>query len=49
MEIIITIFIVIFALFVIFRNIKKSSNGKCNCGHCSKSCPIRKDKETDSK
>ncbi|SFU56818.1 Virus attachment protein p12 family protein [Clostridium sp. DSM 8431] len=49
MEIIITIAIVLLAVFIIFKNIKKSSKGECNCGHCSKSCPARKEKEDASK
>lgn len=48
MEVIITVGIVLVAAFIIFKNIKTSAKGKCNCGHCSKSCPVRKDKETDS-
>ena len=33
----------------IFKNIKKSSKGECNCGHCSKGFPARKEKEDASK
>ncbi|MGG7177071.1 FeoB-associated Cys-rich membrane protein [Clostridium paraputrificum] len=42
MEIIITIGIVALAGFIIYKNIKTSSKGNCNCGTCSKSCPSRK-------
>lgn len=44
MEIAITIGILTLAGYIIYKNIKKSSEGKCNCGSCSKSCPMRKDK-----
>ncbi|MBW6411247.1 FeoB-associated Cys-rich membrane protein [Clostridium sp. YB-6] len=44
MEILVTIIIFIFAIYIIFKNIKNSSKGKCNCGSCSKHCPTRKDK-----
>ncbi|MGL5414058.1 MAG: FeoB-associated Cys-rich membrane protein [Clostridium sp.] len=41
-EIIITGLIVIVAAFIIYKNVKKSSKGGCNCGDCHKSCPSRK-------
>ncbi|MFR3909962.1 MAG: FeoB-associated Cys-rich membrane protein [Clostridium paraputrificum] len=42
MEILITAGIVTLAIFIIYKNIKTSSKGKCNCGTCSKNCPARK-------
>lgn len=39
MEIIIALVIAAFAVFIIFKNLKKSSKGECNCGTCSSSCP----------
>ncbi|WP_434642155.1 FeoB-associated Cys-rich membrane protein [Thermoanaerobacterium thermosaccharolyticum] len=38
-EIIITSAIVALAVFILYKNIKKSASGKCNCGNCSSSCP----------
>lgn len=45
MEILITIGIALLAIFIIYKNIKTSSKGKCNCGSCSKSCPVRIEKD----
>ena len=45
MEILITLAILSGAIYIIYKNIKKSSSGECNCGTCSKSCPVRKDKK----
>ncbi|MEN8077159.1 FeoB-associated Cys-rich membrane protein [Clostridioides difficile] len=39
MEILITALLVIAAGYILFRNIKKSSKGNCNCGSCSSQCP----------
>ncbi|MFQ7596451.1 FeoB-associated Cys-rich membrane protein [uncultured Clostridium sp.] len=39
MEIIITAILIIASVYIIFKNIKKSSKGDCNCGNCSSSCP----------
>ncbi|HHV73200.1 MAG TPA: FeoB-associated Cys-rich membrane protein [Thermoanaerobacterium sp.] len=38
-EIIITSIIVVSAIFILYKNIKKSTSGQCNCGSCSSSCP----------
>lgn len=38
-EIIITSAIVALAVFILYKNIKKSTSGQCNCGSCSSSCP----------
>ena len=42
MEILITIIIIAFAIFILYKNIKNSSKGKCNCSNCptskSKNC-----------
>jgi len=45
MEILITLVILSGAIYIIYKNIKKSSKGECNCGTCSKTCPARKNKE----
>ena len=42
MEILVTVGIVALAIFIIYKNIKTSSKGKCNCSGCSKDCPSRK-------
>lgn len=42
MEILVAAGIAILAGFIIYKNVKTSSKGKCNCGSCSKSCPVRK-------
>ena len=39
MEILATIVIALLASFIIYKNIKKSSKGGCNCGSCSSHCP----------
>lgn len=38
MEVIVAIAIGLFAAFIIYKNIKKSSKGDCNCGSCSSHC-----------
>ncbi len=38
MEILITIIIVVLAIFILFKNLKKKSKG-CNCGSCTSICP----------
>lgn len=38
MEVIVAIEIGLFAAFIIYKNIKKSSKGDCNCGSCSSHC-----------
>lgn len=38
-EIIFTILIIAIAVFIFYKNLKKSTSGECNCGSCSKSCP----------
>lgn len=42
MEILITAVIVVIAAYIIYKNVKKSSKGECNCGSCHKNCPSRK-------
>ena len=49
MEILITLVIVAFAAYIIFRTIRKSSKGGCNCGSCSNHCPMYEEKETTLK
>ncbi|MGL4772341.1 MAG: FeoB-associated Cys-rich membrane protein [Clostridium sp.] len=43
MELIITLCIVGFAGFIIYKNVKKSSSGECNCSSCHAKCPSRKE------
>lgn len=46
MEFLITALIIIAALFIIYKNLKKSSKGQCSgCSGCKAkgSCPSRKD------
>ncbi|WP_370830553.1 FeoB-associated Cys-rich membrane protein [Clostridium sp.] len=38
MEIFITALLVIASGYILFKNIKKSSKGGCNCGSCSSHC-----------
>lgn len=40
MEIIITILLLGIAIFIFYKNLKKSTKGECNCGSCSSSCPM---------
>lgn len=42
MEIIISVGILLIALLIIYKNVKVSSKGICNCETCSKSCPINR-------
>ncbi|MDP4143024.1 MAG: FeoB-associated Cys-rich membrane protein [Bacillota bacterium] len=43
-EIIVTLLIAISAAYFLYKNIKKKASGSCDCGHCSKSCSVRKTK-----
>ena len=44
MEIIITSIIVLLACFIIYKNIRSSSKGKCsNCSSCNKKCSQNKE------
>ena len=47
MEIFITILIILIAVFIIYKNIRKSSKGYCNCGSCSSHCPKNKKLDTN--
>lgn len=47
MEIIITIGIIGFAAFILYKNLRKSAKGNCNCGSCSSHCPMYKNKDKD--
>ncbi|MBM6820096.1 MAG: FeoB-associated Cys-rich membrane protein [Clostridium sp.] len=38
MEIFIAALLIIVAGYILFKNIKKSSKGDCNCGSCSSHC-----------
>ncbi len=38
MEILITILIFVLVIYILFKNIKASANGKCNCSNCSSKC-----------
>jgi FeoB-associated Cys-rich membrane protein len=48
-EILITLIIVAFAGFTIYKTVRKSSKGGCNCGSCSNHCPMYEDKENGIK
>lgn len=39
MEIIITVIVITIAIFIFYKNLKKSTSGECNCGSCSSGCP----------
>ncbi|MDO4535897.1 MAG: FeoB-associated Cys-rich membrane protein [Clostridium perfringens] len=43
MEILITILIFSLGLYILFKNIKASAKGKCNCSNCSCKCPKYKE------
>lgn len=45
MEYIIAGSIFLVSILIIYKNVKTSSKGKCNCGTCSKSCPMNKEKK----
>lgn len=38
-EVIITALILGAAGFIFYKDVKKSAQGKCNCGSCSTNCP----------
>ncbi|WP_394371310.1 FeoB-associated Cys-rich membrane protein [Clostridium celatum] len=38
LEIIITALLLVAAVYILFKNVKKSSKGNCNCGSCSSKC-----------
>ncbi|SHF19282.1 FeoB-associated Cys-rich membrane protein [Clostridium fallax] len=48
MEIIITLVIVALAIFIIYKNLKRSSKGECNCNSCNSHCSKYKDKKDKS-
>lgn len=39
MEILITILILSLSIFIIYKNIRKSTKGECSCSNCSSTCP----------
>ncbi|KAJ53522.1 ferrous iron transport protein B [Clostridium tetanomorphum] len=41
----ITSAIVVFAVYILYKNIKNKANGKCDCGSCSSHCPSYKKDE----
>lgn len=41
-EIVITAVIVLAAVYIIYKNIRKSTSGQCNCGSCSSHCQYYK-------
>lgn len=41
MEIVITGVIVALAAYILYKNIKSSYRGKCNCAGCNKKCSRR--------
>ena len=48
LEILITALIAITAIYIVYKNISKSSTGECNCGSCSSSCPKYKKEDNES-
>ena len=47
LELILTSGIVILAIFILYKNIKRKSQGKCDCGSCSSHCPQYKKDNND--
>lgn len=45
MEILITLGIIALALYIIYKSVRKSSKGGCNCNSCSSNCPMHKDEK----
>ena len=41
-EVIVTIIIASVAVYILYKNIKKKSSGKCDCGSCSNHCVNKK-------
>lgn len=39
LQIILTSVIVLSAVYILYKNIKNKSQGKCDCGSCSAHCP----------
>jgi hypothetical protein len=39
LEILVTIFLVAIATFILYKNIKKKASGGCDCGSCASRCP----------
>lgn len=46
-EIIVTTIIVCFAAYLFYKDFRKSTAGKCNCGSCSSGCPEYKKGHND--
>lgn len=38
LEIFITIILVVLAVYILCKNLKKQASGECNCGCCSNHC-----------
>lgn len=38
LQIIITVAIIAFAVYLLFKNVKKNASGQCDCGCCSSHC-----------
>ncbi|NMM65004.1 FeoB-associated Cys-rich membrane protein [Clostridium sp. P21] len=37
-EILVTVILVSFAAYILYKNIKKKASGNCDCGCCSNHC-----------
>jgi ferrous iron transport protein B len=37
-QIIITVAIIAFAVYLLYKNVKKKASGQCDCGSCSSHC-----------
>lgn len=47
-EIIVTALIITAAAYILYKNVKRVSSGKCSCGDCSNSCTGCKNKGKDN-
>lgn len=47
MEFLITAIIILAVVLILYKNIKNSSQGQCNCGSCSSKCPKFENKEKE--
>ncbi|MFA7572953.1 MAG: FeoB-associated Cys-rich membrane protein [Lutispora sp.] len=47
MEVIITIGIVLLAVFIFYRSAKKKTTGDCDCGSCTSHCPLYEERKAN--
>jgi hypothetical protein len=48
-EIVIAVGIAAAAGFIFYRNVRKRAKGQCECGSCSKACPLYEKEHMDKK